>query len=345
MTAMQDTSTRQSGYVVLEPSGPPPGAQVGCMLALGALLLLFGAGIVSVFFINPAGKGDPSVLLVVGGAFALVGLVLLWGAARGARGLRIPPAEVAVDAPARLVPGAVLRVRLRQPGPVRIESLLLKASCVRKHRRRVRPRSSSTVEDTEILWEKPLAEVVNEHVPTAGILEREVLLTLPADARPTGPALPDGDIRWQLEVSGEAGFMRATHRAFDIRVEGVPADAGDATHAATDGVERLGPEGAAGGSTAPRETHEMREERGTPDRGRKDVGTGPRVGVGCIAVGAGFLLCGTLFLWMFFSGAAFEGRGNPYMALVGGVLFAGVGLVASIAAVVSLLPSPRKKKS
>ena len=326
MTPMQNTSTTQSGYVVLEPSGPPPGARVGCMVALGALLLLGGAGIVSVFFINPAGKGDPSVLLVVGGAFALVGLVLLWGAVRGARGLRVPPAEVAVDAPAPLVPGAVLRIRLRQPGPVHLESLLLKASCVRKYRRRVRPHSSSTVEDTEILWEKPLAEVVNAHVPTAGVLEREVLLALPADAHPTGPALPDGDIRWQLEVSGEAGFMRAIHRAFDFRVEGVPA-------------------GAAAGSTSPRETPGMRGERGTPDRGRKDVGTGPRVGVGCIAIGAGFLLSGTLFLWMFFSGAAFEGRGNPYMALVGGVLFAGVGLVAVIAAVVSLLPSPRKKKN
>ncbi len=341
---MGDTATTHNGYVVLEPSGPTAGAQVGCMAVLGAVLLLLGAGIVSVFFINPAGKGDPSVLLVVGGAFALVGLVLLWGAVRGVRGLRIPPPEVAIDAGVRLVPGAVVKIRVRQPGPINIESLILKASCGRRYMRRVRPRSTSTVPDTEILWEKRLVEVLDERVPAGGVLEREAVLTLPADARPTGPALPDGDIRWQLEVSDEAGFMRATHRAFDIRVEGVPADAGDETRAATGGAGRLGPESAAGGSTLPREMPDTRGGRGAPDRERKEAGTGPRVGVGCVAIGAGFLLCGTFFLWMFFSGAAFQGRGNPYMALVGGVLFAGVGLAALIAAAVALLPSPRKKK-
>ena len=329
---------------MLEPSSPPAGAQVGCVAVLGAALLLLGAGIVSVFFINPAGKGDPSVLILVGGAFALVGLALLWGAVRGARGLHIPPAEVAIDAGIRLVPGAVVRIRLRQPGPINIESLILKASCGRRYMRRVRPRSTSTVPDTEMVWEKLLVEVLDERVPAGGVLEREAVLTLPADARATGPALPDGDIRWQLEVSGEAGFMRATHRAFDIRVEGVPANAGDATRAATGGAGRLGPDGAAGGSTLPQEMPETRGERGTPDRERRDAGTGPRVGVGCVAIGAGFLLCGTFFLWMFFSGAAFQGRGNPNMALVGGVLFAGVGLVALITAAAALLPSPRKKK-
>ena len=342
---MPDIPTKQDGYVVLEASSPPPGAQVGCMLVLGAVLLLVGAGIVSVFFINPAGKGDPLVLLIVGGAFALVGLVLLWGAVRGARGLRIPPAEVSIEANAGLVPGAVVRVRLRQPGPMTIESLVLKASCQRKYHRRLRPGSSSTVPDTEILWEKLLAEILDEQVPAGGVLEREVLLTLPPDARVTGPALPDGSIRWQFEVSGEAGFMRATHRAFDIRVEGVPANEKRAPLAAADSVERLRPLTAADGSAASEQTAETRVEHGVPDRGRKGKGAGLRAGVGCLVIGAGFLLCGTVFLWLFFSGAAFTGRGNPYMALVGGALFAGVGLIGFISGVISLLPSSRKRKS
>jgi hypothetical protein len=60
--------------------------------------------------------------------------------------------------------------------------------------------------------------VRNERVPGGGILEREATLTLPADARPTGPALPDGKITWKIEVFGEEGFMRATYHPFEIVV-------------------------------------------------------------------------------------------------------------------------------
>jgi hypothetical protein len=60
---------------------------------------------------------------------------------------------------------------------------------------------------------------------------------------------------------------------------------------------------------------------------------------GCLFLGAGFLFAGVLFIWMFFSGAAFSGTGNPYMALVGGALFAGVGLIALTVWVLSMFPA------
>jgi hypothetical protein len=48
---------------------------------------------------------------------------------------------------------------------------------------------------------------------------------------------------------------------------------------------------------------------------------------GCVLLGLGFLVVGLFLLWMFFSGAPTK-RGNPLMGLVGGAVFALVGLMA-----------------
>ncbi|MFB3854767.1 MAG: hypothetical protein ACE148_13200 [Vicinamibacterales bacterium] len=64
---MPDIPAREGGYVALQASSPPVRTQVGCMTALGAPLLLVGGGLIAVFFINPAGTGEPLVMPVVGG--------------------------------------------------------------------------------------------------------------------------------------------------------------------------------------------------------------------------------------------------------------------------------------
>ncbi|MFB3854766.1 MAG: hypothetical protein ACE148_13195 [Vicinamibacterales bacterium] len=241
-----------------------------------------------------------------------------------------------------LAPGAAVKVRLRQPGPVEIDSLVLKASCQRKYKRQVRAGSASTVEDTEVLWEALIVEVLDESVPAGGVLEREGLLSLPPDARPTGAAAPDGYIRWQLEVSADAGFMRAIHRAFDFRVESRTGGNRPETAAVSDWVERLMPGRPAASTTPPAQPARSRAEARPVIRSGKGK-SGVRGNAGCLVIGAGFLLCGAAFLWMFFGGAAFRGRGNPYMALFAGALFAGVGAVALGAGVLSFLPSPQKR--
>jgi hypothetical protein len=212
---------------MLEPLAPRDKSQagnVGCLMILAGFLLLIGVGILAVFVIHPEGKGDMWVMPLVGGGFALVGATLMWGGIRGARGLSVPPAELSMEDGVPLVPGARVRVRLRQPGPVAIESIRVKASCDRVYQRPIKPDSSSTVEDSETLWEAVLIESRDERVARGAALERDGVLALPADARPTGPAEPDGRIRWQVEVFTEAGFMRATYRVFDIRVRRVHDD-------------------------------------------------------------------------------------------------------------------------
>jgi len=213
-------SAAPPGFVRLERRGPSPGAQVGCTFLLGAPLALIGFGFVVGYFINPAGQGDMWVVPVVGGAFGLVGLVLLYAGVRGARGLKVPVTELWREDPAPLVPGGTVRLRVRQPGPVGLASFRVKALCERVYRRQVSKRDSSTVEDQEVLWEQVLLDVRGERVAAGDSLARDLVLELPSDARPTGPAEPDGTVRWTIEVWIEAGFLRGAYNPFEIAVRG-----------------------------------------------------------------------------------------------------------------------------
>ncbi len=307
-----------AGFSRLSRSGPEPRGQVGCLLAISGLLLSVGLGLLAVFVVNPAGKGDMWVMPAVGGAFALVGALLLFGGVRGSRGLKIPRVELYIEQNASLRPGTSARLRLEQPGPVTIESLKLRAVCERIYQRRVKPDSSATVEDCSLLWERELLVVRNERVPAGGSLGREATISLPADAVPTGPASPEGQIRWRLEVSAETGVLSAVHHPFAIVVR-APA------RGASGGPDVEAREGDAA-QAEPASTSEAVPQ--PLESGAKEADGVSRYG--CLAMAVGFLGCGSLFIWMFFSGAAFRARGNPYMALFGGALFAAVGLLALV---------------
>ncbi len=208
------------GFVRLERRGPSASGQVGCLLFLAILLTLIGGGILVGYWVNPKGEGDMWVVPVVGGAFFLVGVLLLWAGVRGVRGLKVPAPELWRDAAAPLVPGGRVRLRLRQPGPVTFEKLKVKALCERVYRRVVSKKDGTTVEDQETLWEQALLELHGERVAAGAVLDRELVLDLPAEARPTGPAEPDGRVRWAIEIWGEAGLLRATYHPFEIEVRG-----------------------------------------------------------------------------------------------------------------------------
>jgi hypothetical protein len=326
---MTEPAMVSDGFVPLQRADDAPGAQVGCLFGLSTFLLVLGGGIIAVFIFYPGGTGDMWVMPVVGGAFGLVGLVLLYAGVRGARGLKFAPTEVSIERGIALRPGATLRVRLRQPGEIGIESLKLKARCERVYRRKVKNDSSATVQDRDLLWEQVLLDIRNERIAAGDVLERVATLVLPADVPPTGPAQPDGRIHWQLEVWGEAGWLRATHHAFRIWVRGAAASA-DAP--AQPPVDLAMPE------RAPRRDPGDTSTTGSSSRPDDPMSWLSGNG-GCLLFGLGFLFGGVFFLWMFFSGAAFSGKGNPYMALFGGALFSIIGLAALAALVMSVLPA------
>lgn len=203
-------------FAPLSARGPKPQDSAGCMFLLGIPLTLLGAGAFSLPFWTS--DSDAWVALVVGGAFGLVGLVLVWGGIRGMRARSLPPPELALEREARPRPGGSFAVRVRQPGPVALESLGLTLTCERRYKRRVRRNSSATVDDSQLLWDRKLLDLRDERVSAGGRLERVVEVEIPADALPTGPALPDGRIRWTLELAIEAGFLRGWRTDFEIEM-------------------------------------------------------------------------------------------------------------------------------
>jgi hypothetical protein len=317
-------SPTPSGFVRLAHDGPEPSTQLGCMFLLGGLLLTIGLGIIALFIAHPEGKGDMWVMPLVGGGFALVGAFLFFDGVRSARGLKIPTPDLFLGKSLPLSPGTTARVRLRQPGPVEIESLRLKVVCERVYQRRVKSTSSATVEDRETLWESVLLDVQNEHVPAGDVFLREVVLSVPADGRPTGPASPDGTVRWRLEVWGEAGFLCGTYRAFTLVVHGGAFSLADAVEKPDDQPGTLpSPEVR---TAAPQEPTIPPPVPARP--GIVNVMDKVLSKLGCLVIGAGFLLSGGFFLWAFFNRDTFSGKGNPYMGLVGGALFTTLGLIA-----------------
>lgn len=207
-------------FTRLSPRSPGPAGSPGCVALLGLPLLLLGGGAASVPFLGDDPFSESWVALVVGLAFGSVGLLLVWGAIRGARARSLPPPEVALEQGVRPRPGGAFRVRVRQPGPVALESLRLVLTCERRYRRQVRRRSTATVDDSELRWERELLRVRDESVPAGAVLERVVAVEIPPDAEPTGPALPDGRIRWTLELAVEAGLLRGWRTDFEIEVGG-----------------------------------------------------------------------------------------------------------------------------
>ena len=72
---------------------------------------------------------------------------------------------------------------------------------------------------------------------------------------------------------------------------------------------------------------------------RSDLSTG----IGCAVITLGFLLAGPFFLWAYFSDVPTK-RGNPVMALVGGLIFTAVGLLALVVALKGLMGRGRDRK-
>lgn len=303
---MNSRITSPPGWKVLEPKSQA--GRIGCLFILAILSLTAGALLGGLFFLSPVGRNDVFVPLVAA-VLALVGGVLFFAGIRGTLGSALPPSQLSVEEPAAFRPGRTLRLRLLQPGPTRITSLRLRATCERVYKRRLRVRNGwSTVEDYEVLWEQRLLDVPTEQVPEHGILEHELTLVLSPDARPSGPAQPDGVIRWRLEVSGESGAARAAYQEYDIRVEAA-------------------------------ETSEMEARApATGERPKGDSASAFAFRAGCLGMALLFLASGGFLLWMFWTGAAFRGRGNPYVPLVAGLAFGGLGLLGLVVAIASLIP-------
>jgi hypothetical protein len=183
------------------------GAQIGCTLLLAALLGTLGGGIL--FFALRA--GDRGIALLVGGAFALVALVLLYSAVHQTFALKTPQTIVEIDR-RELRRESPVQLYFRQPGPASFESL--RANLVGEER-----------------WSTGSGKHRRHHVEQLGVFNLydsgpfEVDGNTPFEDTVTAqvPDLPHAaagrEERWQLEVWGKVRGRADFQHVFPIVVD------------------------------------------------------------------------------------------------------------------------------
>jgi len=302
----QSMSPRAEAFVTLTPRQRRFSRRPGCLLMLGGPMMGFGLWLISVAVLRVIVIVPAPMLIGVGAGFALLGFVLLVSRMRRVSWSGLPEVEVAIAGGKRLRPGASAALRLRQPGPARIERLTVSLVCERHYSRQVLKPDASAVtstDESEVVWSEDLLDERDIRVSARARLEKVVTLTVPTLAKPTGPVLPGGSIWWHLDVRSDTGGGTPLLDQFNIVVV-LPGDA-----------------------TAPASRTEATTDKDPVDA--SNAASGLSVAVGCGLITLAFMLVGPAFLYFYFSGAPTQ-RGNPVMALVGGVVFTGVGLLALV---------------
>lgn len=282
---------------------------IGCLARLSGLLVAFGLWLVAFSVLIRPEMPTARVQVAVGVALAGVGALGLVRMLRRIQASAASRVELALPAGCVLYPGASVPLRVRLAGPARVDRLVVRAICERHFTREVMAPGSTAVATTnevEELWREELLDERGVEAPARGPVDRVLTLALSTLARPTGPILPAGTATWRLEVA--SGPDAKDGDAYAIHVFPSAETATDSAIAVHQ------PQAAAA---------------------RQVAGADVSTGIGCAVLTLAFLLVGPFFLWLYFSDAPTK-RGNPIMALVVGVMFTAVGVLALATAIKGL---------
>jgi hypothetical protein len=234
----------------------------------------------------------------------------------------LPALDLALAGGNRLRPGASAALRIRQRGPARIERLSVTLVCERRYSRQVMtPESTAftSVDEAEVVSSESLLDEKDIRLDRRSRFEKVVTLTVPGLAKPTGPVLPSGAIWWRIDVRTETSRATPLLDQFNIVVV-LPGDSATAARQAGMGPVKEGPVEAS------------------------TVVEGLSAGLGCGLITLAFMLVGPAFLYLYFSGTPTK-RGNPVMALLAGLVFTGVGLLALVSLITQFVKERRDQRT
>ena len=212
--------TRMSARIRLEREAPAA-RQAGCATIIGLVLMVLGGGAI-MLAIRTEAPGDESsewLFYVVGSGFLLVGLVMMILAIKMFVALRLPETIVEVDRlPVRA--GKPFQVSVRQPGPIRLESLRLNLVGEQLTRREVwRNGRRRTDTDRRLIHQDNVLDLRDITILPGDEVARQGEATVPAAV---SLADIEGQKRvvWRLEVWGRVrGWVDFGH-PFVIEVSG-----------------------------------------------------------------------------------------------------------------------------
>jgi hypothetical protein len=200
------------------------GAQVGCSLAIGVLLSTLGGFFLYMVKTHPDDSSNDAVSLFAY-VFGGVGVLMLLAAFHQLIALKTPETHVMVDAD-DFIPGASIRVRIIQPGPVRLKSLranLVGTQSTYEWRTRSdntshRERTDRMIGTYNFFDQRDVSVIAGEE------WQSEATLVIPADAPAT---VESGDLQmaWTIEVWGKVRWWADFMHPFEVKVTAAPSAA------------------------------------------------------------------------------------------------------------------------
>jgi hypothetical protein len=178
------------------------GGQAGCATLIGIVLTIIGTVIVTLMRSDEPRAGDNEwVVYAVGGGFALVGLLMVLLGIKMFLMTRIPETIVEVDKmPVRF--GESFQLTVRQPGPIRLQSLRANLVCEQITTRRVlRGGESKTDTDRRTIHQANVLDVRDATVGHGEDVIRYATVKVPADVTLADIA-GEKEIVWRIEVWG-----------------------------------------------------------------------------------------------------------------------------------------------
>ena len=179
----------------------PASGQAGCATTIGLFLTVLGAVILFLMRSDDPRPGQNEWLIYfVGGGFSLVGLVVAVLGIKMSLASRVPETIVEVDRLARA--GEPFRVTVRQPGPVRLQSLRLNLVGEQLTTREVwRDGKRRTDTDRRIIHQANVLEVRDITILSGEEAARQGDATVPANVR-LADIEGGKQVVWRLEVWG-----------------------------------------------------------------------------------------------------------------------------------------------
>jgi hypothetical protein len=194
-------------------------AQVGCGAVMALMVALPGLiiGYMTWFHDHSDSRNG---MFVFAGVWVGVGVLILIGSIHQAFALRSPETIVEIE-PSELRAGQSVRVRITQPGPLRLQSIHANLAGEQTTIRLV-PRTGKTSRTTKYLGPYRILEIDDHEIAPGESVDRDATFQVP-DVVPSYES-PDGNLRWKIEVWGRVAWRADFMHPFPVTIAAAKAE-------------------------------------------------------------------------------------------------------------------------
>lgn len=187
-------------------------AQIGCSFVLALVVAAPGLFIGYMTWTRDHSDNRNAVLAFSAVWIGVAFLVLLSGIHQ-MFAVRSPETIVEIE-PAELTPGATLRIRITQPGPLNLRSI--HANLAGEELQYYTPRGGKRSSKTRYLGPYRMVEIERNRIDDGGTLQRDVMFVVPDIAASVDTV--DLKIRWTIEVWGRVAWWLDFMHPFPVVV-------------------------------------------------------------------------------------------------------------------------------